>query len=291
MKAYASHNVALAAILLSSPEKWSSNEIAQSILHSGYSVINGLFLSHGKPNPFEEPQWIQNEAPGLLGSPEARRLRKIAHETWTKLPRLVLRIRKFKSESVAPSQAAIWRSVLLAESVLSKNDVDAEERLLQRAAVKPPVHDEDRFIIPFSYYFPADTDSNAIVFYNTSKLFILNCYCVLLSMLQNQRNDIDQYHFERATRVMRLLQCWDDLATTNRLGEGMCVATIPIWSFFRATNCDWATLLWMKAKCSLAWKHWKGFRAAEEMDAMSEYYSGGQVEDNIAIINPKSPMI
>lgn len=154
--AHNSHNEGVEKILLAreTPEL---TGLERAMLYSNLDRKFRVPVALGIASPFEHTQWLDLDPPERPNtSPEVRRLEKLAHQLFIRLPRLITYTRSLldavdQESADLPSLAN--DTICLAEELLQLEDEAAESRVLHIVGVRPTIHDDDASVAPFSFEF------------------------------------------------------------------------------------------------------------------------------------------
>ncbi|KAK5678148.1 hypothetical protein LTS10_009318 [Elasticomyces elasticus] len=149
------------------PNRKPSPAIRASLCAAGFhTFVSPTFA--GNVSPFEDPAWLDMELVHLRdASEQLMRLRRLSHQLYIKLPRLIREVRALRNGRM-DGRAGV---LALSDELISLEDEEAETWMLHQVKIVPTRDSGDKVIVGcFSFEFPTLEEMDAAICYWQTRL-------------------------------------------------------------------------------------------------------------------------
>lgn len=214
-----------------------TSELARSIIHATSNERFRIACALGVPSPFEGAGWLDLEPASRNSSlsPAASRLRKLVHQLWTRLPRLLVQVRSCR-EHVQLAGPLIENAVAHARELSQLQDKIAEDEVLHQIRIVSTLDQSYRAIMSVSYEFPSLEDMEAAVLYWQARLILIKLCATLDKLretaifpLHDSSTDLIDVSADQTRLVANLIMSWQALVAADVLRKEMTQCFVVLW--------------------------------------------------------------
>jgi len=267
------HWAGIAALISArTPARKPSELICASIYTAGIRTFYPAAFTD-TPSLFEARHWMDADPPSVDVAPvQLSRLRKLAHQLFICLPRLMHDVRALHTGGPAQPHAAV---LTLAEALLRFEDKAAENWLLHRVGLAGTTNHDDRRIVSTSFLFPSISEMDAVVQYWQTRLMALRLYAVLTPDRANTTSD------EELRLAKNICMTWQYAAANRPLAcMSMPLALLTVWNAVRHKErpegfSKRRTRAWVRQSISRSFVPWMFGESVADLDAAANVLSGG----------------
>ncbi|KAK5691717.1 hypothetical protein LTR17_025620 [Elasticomyces elasticus] len=206
------------------PNRKPSPAIKASLCAAGFhTFVSPTFA--GTVSPFEDPAWLDMELVHLWNASEQLlRLRRLSHQLFIKLPRLISGVRALRNGETN----VLTEVITLSDELMALEDGEAETWMLHRVRIVPTRDRGDKVIVgSFSFEFAALEAMDAAICYWQTRLTLSRLRSVVVSTTPSAlvseaphaiSNDESKLHGRTLRLCANILMTWHCRPEQIRLG-------------------------------------------------------------------------
>ncbi|KAK5697697.1 hypothetical protein LTR17_023879 [Elasticomyces elasticus] len=271
---------AFALLCAKPPNRRASPAIRAALCAAGFhTFISPTFA--GTVSPFEDPEWLDMELVQFQNASEQLlRLRRLSHQLFIKLPRLIARVRALRNGEMD----VLAEVMALSDELMALEDEEAETWMLRRVKVVTTRDSGDKVILGcFSFEFPVLEEMDAAICYWQTHLTLSKLRSVVASLAPSAF--MGEGPCKLQDRILRLcaniLMTWQYSSDRSPCGTmSMTLALNIVWTALR--GCTFYRKIpvavvgtWLFKAFQRSWLGWTTRQSFAQFDEACAVLDGG----------------